>query len=181
MSSYAAVGLRYGRAIFELGSETGTLEQLVERLTDFAEVYSSSAELRAVLENPLVEAPKRRAILEDVGRAVGLSELGLNAVNLLAQRRKLAALPEVARTLRKLSDERAGVVRATVTTATHMPDSFFDRLKADLESVTQRRVVIDRQQDPSLIAGVVTRIGDNTIDGSVRGRLQEMARTLRNY
>ena len=48
----------------------------------------------------------------------------------------------------------------------------------ELESATSRKVAIDRQQDPSLIAGVVTRIGDNTIDGSVKGRLAEIARQL---
>lgn len=180
MSSYAAVGNRYGRAIFELGVEAGNLGDLVERIGAFARQYQASPELRAVLDNPLVDAAKRDAILTDVARRLGLSDLALNSVRLLASRRKLRALPEVARALTALADERAGIVRATVTTATRMPDSFFDRLRTELETMTRRRVVIDRREDQSLIAGVVTRIGDNTIDGSMRGRLSELARTLRS-
>jgi F-type H+-transporting ATPase subunit delta len=72
-------------------------------------------------------------------------------------------------------------VRATVTAATRMPESFYERLKAELESATGRRIVIERRQDPALIAGVVTRIGDNTIDGSVRGSLGEIVRSLRAF
>ncbi len=180
MSSYAAVGSRYGRAIFELGVETGTLGELVDRVGDFARAFHGSSELRAVLENPIIDVAKRDAVLADVAQALGLSGLALNSIRLLALRRKLRALPEVARTLSALADAHAGVVRATVTTATRLPDSFFERLQRELEAVTQRRIVIDRQVDESLIAGVVTRIGDHTIDGSVRGRLSEIERTLRN-
>ena len=77
-----------------------------------------------------------------------------------------------------LADEKAGVVRAVVTSAGPLPESFYERLMKELESATSRKVAIDRQQDPSLIAGVVTRIGDNTIDGSVKGRLAEIERQL---
>jgi F-type H+-transporting ATPase subunit delta len=176
--SRAAIAVRYARAIFDLGVEASTLPELVDRIGRFAKVYQDSAELRSVLDNPLIEAERREAILRDVAQAVGLSGDGLNAVRLLASRHKLRALPEVAKKLGALSDEKAGVVRATVTTAARMPEGFFERLQRELESVTQRRIVIDRREDASLIGGVVTRIGDNTIDGSVRGRLEEIQRSL---
>jgi F-type H+-transporting ATPase subunit delta len=176
--SRAAIAVRYARAIFEIGVETSPLADLVERIGRFAKVYQESAELRSVLDNPLVEAEKREAILRDVAQAVGLSGDGLNAVRLLAQRHKLRALPDIAKTLGSLSDEKAGIVRATVTTAQRLPESFYERLQRELETVTQRKIVIDRRQDASLIGGVVTRIGDNTIDGSVRGRLDEIRRSL---
>lgn len=176
--SRAAIAVRYARAIFDIGVETSTLSDLVERVGRFAKVYQESPELRSVLDNPLIEAEKREAILRDVAQAVGLSGDGLNAVRLLASRHKLRALPDIAKKLSMLSDEKAGVVRATVTTAMRMPESFFERLQRELETVTQRRIVIDRREDKSLIGGVLTRIGDNTIDGSVRGRLEEIQRSL---
>ncbi|HEY0467063.1 MAG TPA: ATP synthase F1 subunit delta, partial [Polyangiaceae bacterium] len=102
----------------------------------------------------------------------------LNAIRMLAERTRLASLPEIARRLASLADEKAGVLRAVVTSAGPLPESFYERLMKELESATSRKVAIDRQQDPSLIAGVVTRIGDNTIDGSVKGRLAEIERQL---
>ena len=56
---------------------------------------------------------------------------------------------------------------------------FYERLRSELEAATSRRIVIERREDPELIGGVVTRIGDNTIDGSVRGQLAEIERSLR--
>ena len=176
--SDGTVAERYARAIFELGVEAGQIVALSEQIRSFADTYANSRELRAVLDNPMVEPEKRAAILADVAAKVGLSGVGLNAVRLLAARTRLASLPAIARRLASLADEKAGVVRAVVTSAAPLPEAFYERLMRELESATSRKVAIDRQQDPSLIAGVVTRIGDNTIDGSVKGRLAEIARQL---
>jgi F-type H+-transporting ATPase subunit delta len=172
------VAERYARAIFELGVDANQVVELSAQIRSFAETYASSRELQAVLDNPMVEAEKRDAMLRDVAALAGLNGVGLNAVRLLAERKRLGSLPEIARRLATLADEKAGVVRATVTSAGPLPDSFYERLTQELESATQRKVTIDRQTDPSLIAGVVTRIGDNTIDGSVKGRLAEIERQL---
>jgi F-type H+-transporting ATPase subunit delta len=178
MSGGGAVAERYARAIFELGVEAGQVVALSEQIRSFADTYASSRELQAVLDNPMVDADKRAAILVDVATRVGLTGVGLNAVRLLADRKRLGSLPEIARRLATLADEKGGVVRATVTSAGPLPESFYERLGQELEAATQRKVAIDRKQDPSLIAGVVTRIGDNTIDGSVKGRLAEIERLL---
>ncbi|RYZ04119.1 MAG: ATP synthase F1 subunit delta [Myxococcales bacterium] len=176
--SQAPVADRYARAIFELGVETNQLAAITEQVRRFAQVYASSAELRAVLENPVVELEKREAILADVAARLSLSGHGLNLIRLLSSRKKLRVVPDIARRLDRFSDEKAGVVRATVTSARPMPDSFYQKLVAELESATARKIVLERKEDPSLIAGFVTRIGDNTIDGSVKGRLTEIERQL---
>lgn len=177
--SQAAVAQRYARAIFELGLESGEVAAMVAPITRFAEAYAQNAELRSVLDNPLVEQAQRDAILADVSAHVGLDGTALNAVRLLASRHKLSVLPDVAKLLARLSDQHAGVVRASVTSAVPLPESFYRRLQGELEVATSRRVVLERLHDPSLIAGVITRIGDNTIDGSIKGRLAEMERQLR--
>jgi F-type H+-transporting ATPase subunit delta len=173
-----AVAERYARAIFELGVESGQLEALTDSIRSFAESYAASRELQGVLGNPLVELSKREGILLDVAARVGLTGVGLNALRFVAKRNRLSSLPDIARRLASLADEKARVVRATVTSAGPLPEEFYERLIKELESATERKVTLDRKQDPSLIAGVVTRIGDNTIDGSVKGRLAEIERQL---
>jgi F-type H+-transporting ATPase subunit delta len=176
--SGAPVADRYARAIFELGVETGQLAPITEQLRRFAQVYVGSAELRAVLDNPIIEQEKRDGVLADVAARVGLTGNALNLVKLLASRKKLRVITDVARRLDRLGDEQAGVVRATVTSARAMPDHFYQQLVSELEAATSREIVLERREDPTLIAGFVTRIGDNTIDGSVRGRLTEIERQL---
>jgi F-type H+-transporting ATPase subunit delta len=177
-TAMALAARRYAKAIFELGGETGQLEALTRGITDFAACYAASADLASVLDNPVVPEAQRNAILDELGQRLGTSELALNAIRLLASRRRLAALPGVARRLGELSDDQAGMVRAIVTSATALPDEYYRGLTRELEAALSRKVVIEKKQDPSLIAGVVTQIGDNTIDGSVRGRLSEIERHL---
>lgn len=173
----SAVAERYARAIFELGVETGQAT-LTGQIQKFAELYAGSPELRSMLDNPLVEESRREAVLKDLAGRLALGPLAVNALKLLAQRRRLHALPDIARRLGTLADEKAGVLRAVVTSAAPLPDSYYQKLSAELEKASSRKIVIEKRQDPSLIAGVVTRIGDHTIDGSLRGRLEELERQL---
>ncbi len=176
--SESAVADRYARAVFDIGVETGQLDVLVNQIAKVARVYAESADLRSVLDNPLVAEEQRDAVLKELASRLELGELATNTLRLLARRKKLRALPDIARRLGALSDERAGVVRAKVTAAKELPDSFYTELSQKLEQATGKKVVLERRQDPSLIAGVVTQIGDHTIDGSLRGRLRDLHRQL---
>jgi F-type H+-transporting ATPase subunit delta len=97
---------------------------------------------------------------------------------LLVDRRRARALPYLAQTLRELADARKGLLRAEVTTAAPLSDTYYARLEAQLEKMTGKRVVVERRTDPTLIAGVVTRIGDRILDGSLRTRLQSLRDAL---
>jgi F-type H+-transporting ATPase subunit delta len=178
MSSQTTVAERYARAIFALGVETGTLAALADQVRRFAATYQSSHDLRSVLDNPLVPADKRQGVLAEVASRLGFGPFALNTVRYLASRRRLGALPDIAKRLDSLSDEQQGVVRASVTSAAPLPESFYQRLGEQLTTLVGKKVVLDRREDPTLLGGVVTRIGDNTIDGSIRGRLEELERQL---
>jgi F-type H+-transporting ATPase subunit delta len=177
--SQAAIAERYARAIFELAEEAGQLGAVSTQLRGFADVLASSDELRAALENPVLVEASRDALVKDIGARLGMSPVALNAARLVAQRRRLPAMAEIASLLTRLADEKSGLLRATVTSAKPLPEDYYQRLSQELEKRTQRKIVLERQQDPSLIAGVVTRIGDHTIDGSVKGRLAALERELR--
>jgi F-type H+-transporting ATPase subunit delta len=178
MAGQTTVAERYARAILALGVETGTLGALADQMRRFATAYQESIDLRSVLENPLIAEEQREKVLSEVAGRLGLERLALNTIRYLARRRRFSALPEIAKRLDSLSDEQQGVVRATVTSARLLPDSYYARLGEQLTTLVGRKVVIDRREDPTLIAGVVTRIGDNTIDGSLRGQLDQLERRL---
>jgi F-type H+-transporting ATPase subunit delta len=176
--SSSSIGERYARALFELGDEAGQLDAVTRQVESIAEAYASSPELRGVLDNPLIEPADREAVMRAVAGRLGLGQVVLNAVRLMALRHRLGALPDVARALVRLADERLGILRAEVISAAPLPDAFCARLQGLLEQRTHQRVVLDRQLDPGLIAGVVTRIGDHVIDGSLEGRLAALERQL---
>jgi F-type H+-transporting ATPase subunit delta len=176
----STVAQRYARAIFDLGVEAGDVAALVAKVGSFSETYRGAPEFRRALENPRVQTSERDGLLRAVAGRLGFGALELNVVRYIARRRRLSALPEIAEHLGRLSDERRGVVRATVTAAGPLPEAFYERLTRELETLTGKKISLDRREDPSLIAGVVTRIGDKTVDGSLRGRLEQLGRQLQS-
>lgn len=176
--SYEAVARRYARAILEIGKEDGNLPALSRDITEFAGTYAENEELRNVLDNPLVAEDAREALLVDIAGRMGLSTTSVSTLRLLAQRRRLGAVPDIARQLARLADEEANLVRAVVTSAGPLSESYLNDLRAALEKSTGRKVAVVHHVDPSLIAGVVTQIGDQVIDGSVRARLASFRESL---
>ena len=176
--SESAVAERYARAVFEIGTENGQLSVLTEQLHKFAEVYTSSRELRAVLSDPLVSVEQRDGIVVALVSRLALAGTTVNTLRLLARRGRLRVISKVSARLTTLSDEKNNVVRVKVTTAKALSDNYFASLSQQLSGSLGRRVMLERVVDPSLIAGVITQVGDNTFDGSVKGRLQHYEQTL---
>ncbi len=176
--SQSTVAERYARAILELADEAGQLSQITDQVNSVAAAFAESAELRAITTNPAVEGSARDLMLKDIGERLGLSMIAMNALRLMARRGRLHALPEVAVMLAHLADEKVGVLRATVTSAEPLSEDYYQKLASELEKRTSRKILLERRQDPTLIAGVVTRIGDHTIDGSLKGRLAALERQL---
>lgn len=176
--SVSIVAGRYARALLELGVEQGNLDAVVEQVTTLAAAWDESAELRNAIENPLVAHETKKAVIGALIDRINGNATTRGAVLLLVDRRRAKALPYVAQTLRELADARKGLLRAEVTTAAPLSEAYYGRLQVQLEAMTGKRVVVDRRTDPSLIAGVVTRIGDRILDGSLRTRLQSLRDAL---
>lgn len=172
------VARRYARAILELGSETGSLDAMVREIGAVAQAYDASSELQGALANPLVALEAKRNIVDELASRAGASSMTKNLLRMLVDRRRMPALPRIAQLVTELADAKRGVVHAEVTTAVQLSESFYDRLKAQLERMTGQKIVLDRRVDPTIVGGVSTRIGDTVVDGSLRASLNEMKNNL---
>ena len=175
--SQSKIAERYARAIFELADEANQVEPITQAIRGFAEAYAASEELRDVLGHGLDEA-HRESLLKDLTVRLAAPALADKAIRFLAHRRRLPVVSDIAVLLTRLADEKAGIVRAMVTSAGPLTEDYCRELIRELEQRTSRKVVLERKEDPGLIAGVVTRIGDQTVDGSLRGRLDAIERQL---
>lgn len=176
--SDATVADRYARAIFELGEETGSLAMLSEQMKRFADEYEASRELRLVFSDPVLDEHQREKLAVAFAERLGMSPTAQNSVRLLARRRRLNVVKEIALALMRLSDEKRGVLRVRVRSAQPLSDEYVNKLTKEIQSATGRSIVLEKSVEPSLIAGVLTQIGDNTIDGTVRGRLEDYEQKL---
>lgn len=175
-----SIARRYAKALFEIGVAEGNFEKLGQELDDLARAYDSSADLRLALENPVVKPSEKAAILKAVLPRVAPSTSVQRFAQLLLERGRISLLRGAARAYRELADARAGQVRATVTSAAPLAPADLDRVRLALEARTSRKVIIQTAVDPSLIGGVVARVGDLVLDGSVRTQLEEMRHRLLN-
>jgi F-type H+-transporting ATPase subunit delta len=172
------VAQRYGRAIFELGVEGSNLEVLRDDMRKLAEAYKESPEMHRMMGNPLIPEDTRLAAVREIAERLGLSPIGTNAAGVLTHRKRISALPAIVDELDRLSDEKAGIVRATVSSAEPLSEAYAERLSQELSTATGKQVVLDRKHEPELLAGLVVRIGDQVIDGSARARLSELMTQL---
>jgi F-type H+-transporting ATPase subunit delta len=179
--SVSLVARRYATALLELGVEAGQLDAVVRDVGAAAEVYAQSHDLRNAIENPIVAHDAKKATMTEVLQRLGVGPLTRNAVLLMIDRRRIRTLVEVGRQLREMADARKGLLRAEVTSAAPLSDDYCARLRTQLERMTGKTVVLDKREDPGLIAGLVTRIGDRIIDGSLRTRLAVMRDALRPH
>ena len=166
---------RYAQALFELAEEQGQTEQWLGQLRSAAErLTEPSAALylgvpRVPMENKLSFV---RQALADA------HPLMLNAVSLLVQRGTTPTLPQIADVYADLLDEGMGRARASVTSAESLSRAQRGKLSDLLQTMLNKEIVLDAAVDPAVIGGVVVRVGDQVIDGSVRTRLHGLRRSL---
>jgi F-type H+-transporting ATPase subunit delta len=168
------IARRYATALLEIGVETGKLDSLVDEMNNAAAAYDGSAELRASLADPLVPIAAKHAILSELAQRLGLSQASKNLLTMLLDRRRIQAIVPIAQRLKEMADEKRGLLRAEVLTAMPLPEEYFTQLQHQLERVTGRRIALDRKLDPTLICGVVARVGDTVYDGSLMSRLRQI-------
>jgi F-type H+-transporting ATPase subunit delta len=177
--SLGALARRYARAILDLASEQSQVDQVGTELREFAAAWAANDELRSVFANPDVAPAMRKAVLSELTTAAGLSQLTRNSILYLADKKRLPALPDIARAYLELAERASGTVRAEVTSAAPLSDAYCAQLQKTLEQVTGHKVSIEKKTDPSLIAGVVTKVGDRVFDGSIRTRLADLKESLK--
>ena len=162
---------RYADAAFEIALRDGTVETWRKEL-ESAAATSTGSELERVLANPSVPLDQRVAVAEQV--FASLSGPVRNLVLLLVRRNRIEQLPRVAAEFRRLDDRRNGLTHATATSAAPLGADETKAITARLEELTGGRIALETAVDPSLLGGVVVRVGDRLIDGSVRGRLERL-------
>ena len=175
----SSIARRYAKALFELASDEGKLEEVGAQLEAARAALESDADLLGVLKSPSTTHEDRLAVAEALAREIKAGPTLANALRLLADRRRLADLPAMAGVYRALADERAGRVRARVTSAVPLGDDAAAKLAAALGAATQRNVVLERAVDKAILGGVVTQVGSQVFDGSILNQLAQLKRQLK--
>jgi F-type H+-transporting ATPase subunit delta len=166
---------RYADAAFEIALRDSAVDVWRRELEEAA-ATSTGGELEGVLANPAIPLDQRIDAAEKVFAA--LSGPVRNLVLLLVRRNRIEQLPRIAAEFRRLDDRRNGLTHATATSAAPLGADETRAITARLEELTGGRIDLETAVDPSLLGGLVVRVGDRLIDGSVRGRLERLRNQL---
>ena len=170
---------RYARALFDVAlKERADLSAIDADLAGFADLFTREPLLAKVLLNPAVPVPRKRAAMVDVVALARVSPMVGKLLVLLAERDRLVLLPDLLASYRDRVMDHQKVVRADVTTAMPLGPDRAQAIRDSLARATGRTVTLTTTVDPSIIGGVVARLGSTVFDGSVTNHLRKMKQQL---
>ena len=167
--------LRFAEAAFAVAQEANQLDAWLDALDQASSVYDNHA-AALFLTSPVVPAEKKRSVLAEL--LPGISPEVGRFLAILARRDRLDLVPEIAQVFRRLLNEHRGIAVAQVTTAVPIDERQQSLIASRLGQRVGKSVTVETRVDPSILGGVIAQIGDNVIDGSVRGRLERLRRAL---
>jgi F-type H+-transporting ATPase subunit delta len=176
--STRASAARYASALFDVATKEANPEQAEKELTEFADLLPAHAELQKVLLNPAVPAASKRAVMEQLMDRQRPSSPVRKLLLLLAERDRLELVPDLVDVYRARLREHLKVVTAEVTTAGPLAPEEVAGFQQRLAASTGRTVTMTTKVDPSIIGGVVTRIGSTVYDGSLAAQLAALRQRL---
>jgi F-type H+-transporting ATPase subunit delta len=175
--SRTAVARMYAETLLELAGRQGEEEAWLEMLSEVVGLYETSPPFKAFLHTPRVADGKKREVLRSSFES-RYPEMFVRFLLIVLQKRRQGMLPEIETAGRDLLYERTGRVHASVTLTTEPDQEFRTEIEDRLSKILDRTVDADFRIDPRLIGGMVVRVQDKVLDGSVRRRLQTLRRSL---
>ncbi len=174
-----SIARRYAKALLLIGKEDGKAETYREELDGLTKLLAVQPDLERAVNNPLYPPADRRKVLEAVVQKLGLSEVMQSFLFLLFEKGRFGFLESISEFYAKLADDLKGIARASLVSATELGDDTVDKIRAALSQRTGKDIILDVQQDPELIGGIVTKIGDLVLDGSIKTQLVNMRESLK--
>jgi F-type H+-transporting ATPase subunit delta len=174
-----AIARRYAKALLMIGQQDEQTERYRRELHSVATLVTGDRRLEQAITNPLYGSAARKRVLQSLIGRLTLSKAVESFLVLLFEKGRMGFLGSINDFYQKLADELKGVARATVTSAGELSADAVERIRDVLSKRTGKDIVLEVKQDPSLIGGLVTQIGDLVLDGSIRTQLLNMSESLK--
>jgi F-type H+-transporting ATPase subunit delta len=171
--------LQYARVLADaVMSDKLDTKEMDRQLGDFMATFAASKELREVLENPSLKLESKLKVLDAIAPRIGMAKQMRNFIAVLVQNDRTRALDSIVTEYRREINLRLHIGEAEITSVRELTAEEKSKVEAKAASLAGVRVQASYKQDPSLLGGVVLRIGDTVYDGSVRGSLEGLREKL---
>lgn len=170
---------RYATALFELASEAGAVDSVKAELDRLSALIAESADLARLVKSPVFSAEDQLKAISAILDQMGISGLAGNFVKLVAQNRRLFALPRMILDYTALVAAARGETTAQVTVAAPLSDAHFATLKEALAEKTGKDVTLDVTVDPSILGGLIVKLGSRMVDASLKTKLNSIRHAMK--
>jgi F-type H+-transporting ATPase subunit delta len=170
----SGVAGRYATALFELALEGNAIDQVAADLDRFNAALDASPDLARLVKSPVFSAEEQVNALAAVADKLGIAGLARNFLLLAAKNRRLFAVPDMIRGYRAMLARHRGETSAAVTAAAKLTEAQITALKQALKAALGTDVMLEERVDPSLLGGLVVKVGSRMIDTSLRTRLNSL-------
>lgn len=174
-----AIARRYSKALLLIGKEDGQTETYREELEGVTSLFNSEKELERAICNPLYNVAEREKVLTVIIEKLSLSKVISSFIRLLFSKRRIVYLDSINDYYQQMADELKGVKRASLTAAVELSSDMVENIRGALSKLTGKDIILEVNQDSDLIGGIVTRIGDLVLDGSIKTQLLNMRESLK--
>ena len=172
------VARRYAKAMIDLATRDGTVAETGDQLQQHRDLFSSHTDLQVLLRNPGVAVEAKTNLLTGLLDRTQPGSLVRNFILLLLKNDRLHHFDLICRHYERMADEQLGRITAQVTTAMELEADQYQALEQKVAAATQRDVKLETQVDATILGGVIVRIDNTVLDGSLRGRLERLRREL---
>ena len=173
-SEQGGLAERYAAALLELAEDKRAIDAVAGDLAALGNMIADSSDLQKMISSPLMDRVEQARAIGAVTKAAGFGDLAQRFVGLVAANRRLFALPAIIKAFKKMLADKRGEVAAEVTAAHALTDAQKAAVSEAIKRVVGGKVSIDMKVDPSLLGGLIVRVGSRMIDGSVRTKLQKL-------
>lgn len=173
------ISRRYAKALLSLGQEDGQYAEYGQNLQEFASFCSANKEFFRVVSNRLFSVEERKNVLEVVLGKSLFPDVVKNFLRLLLDKNRIGVVQEITDYYSKLTDEISGITRADIITAKPLKTDALDRLEKALAGLTSKDVKMEVKENESLIGGIIVKIGDLVLDGSIKAQLEGLKESLK--
>jgi F-type H+-transporting ATPase subunit delta len=177
--SVSGVSGRYATALFELAREEKSVDAVRADLDKFEAMLNESTDLKRLVRSPVFSSDVQAKALNAVLEKAGISDTSAKFLKVLTANRRLFAVADVIRAFRALVAQFKGEATADVTVAEQLNEKNLDALKAALKSVTGKDVALNVKVDPSIIGGLVVKLGSRMVDSSLRTKLNSIKHAMK--
>ncbi|MEW6256203.1 MAG: F0F1 ATP synthase subunit delta [Pseudomonadota bacterium] len=170
---------RYATALFELAEEAGSIDAVKADLDTLTAVMAESEDFNRLVKSPVFTAEEQEKAVAAILSKLGIAGLSANFVKLVARNRRLFALPGMIKSYAALVAAKRGEVTAEVTAAEPLSDAHYAALKQALAEKTGKDVGLDVTVDPSILGGLVVKIGSRMVDASLKTKLNSIRHAMK--